>query len=90
MKRAAAAALVALAASWTTSPHAAQPDRLGPTGRWSAYTRGTAQLPPMGWNSWNAFALDISEAKLIGSAQIIVSSGLAAKGYRYIDLDEGW
>jgi len=90
VKRAAAAALLALATLWTTSPHAAQPDRLGPTGRWSAYTRGAAQLPPMGWNSWNAFALDISEAKLIGSAQIIVSSGLAAKGYRYIDLDEGW
>ncbi len=89
MKRAAATALVALAALWTP-PLAAQSDPLAPTGRWSAYTRGAAQLPPMGWNSWNAFALDISEAKLLGSAQIIASSGLAAKGYRYIDLDEGW
>jgi len=89
VKRAAATALVALAALWTP-PLAAQSDPLAPTGRWSAYTRGAAQLPPMGWNSWNAFALDISEAKLLGSAQIIASSGLAAKGYRYIDLDEGW
>jgi len=89
VKRAAATALIALAALWTP-PLAAQSDPLAPTGRWSAYTRGAAQLPPMGWNSWNAFALDISEAKLLGSAQIIASSGLAAKGYRYIDLDEGW
>jgi len=89
VKRAAATALVALAALWTP-PLAAQSDPLAPTGRWRAYTRGAAQLPPMGWNSWNAFALDISEAKLLGSAQIIASSGLLAKGYRYIDLDEGW
>jgi hypothetical protein len=44
----------------------------------------------MGWNSWNAFGSAIDEAKLIGSAQVIVDSGLAAKGYRYIDLDDGW
>jgi len=89
MKRAAVAGLLALSL-FRAGPLAAQSDPLAPIGRWSAYTRGAAQLPPMGWNSWNAFALDISEAKLIGSARIIVSSGLAAKGYRYIDLDEGW
>lgn len=68
----------------------AQSDPLAPSGRWSAYTRGAAQLPPMGWNSWNAFASDIDEAKLMGSARVIVDSGLAAKGYRYVDLDDGW
>jgi alpha-galactosidase len=84
-----ASVLLALAAA-QAAPAAAKSDPLAPTGRWSAYTRGAAQLPPMGWNSWNAFALDISEAKLLGSAEIILSSGLAAKGYRYIDIDEGW
>lgn len=68
----------------------AQTDPLAATGRWTAYTRGAAQLPPMGWNSWNAFASDIDEAKLMGSARVIVDSGLAAKGYRYVDLDDGW
>jgi hypothetical protein len=44
----------------------------------------------MGWNSWNAFNTDIDEAKILGSARILVSSGLAAKGYRYVNLDDGW
>jgi hypothetical protein len=65
-------------------------DGLAPTGRWSAYTAGRAQLPPMGWSTWNAFATDIDEDKIIGSAQRIVDTGLAAKGYRYINIDDGW
>jgi alpha-galactosidase len=44
----------------------------------------------MGWNSWNAFASAVDEEKVMGSAQRIVDSGLAAKGYRYINLDDGW
>ncbi|OYX95152.1 MAG: hypothetical protein B7Y74_05125, partial [Novosphingobium sp. 35-62-5] len=56
-------------------------------GQWSVTARGNAPLPPMGWNSWNAFGTDIDEEKVIASAQLIVDSGLAAKGYRYINLD---
>ncbi|MBO9669889.1 MAG: NPCBM/NEW2 domain-containing protein [Sphingobium sp.] len=44
----------------------------------------------MGWNSWNAFNSDINEEKVMASAKIILDSGLAAKGYRYINLDDGW
>ena len=80
----------AILAATALSPVAANAQSLAPSGRWSAYTRGAAQLPPMGWNSWNAFASDIDEAKVMGSAQAIVDNGLAAKGYRYIDLDDGW
>jgi len=69
---------------------AAPIDPLAPTGRWSAYTAGRAATPPMGWNSWNAFQTDIDEDKILGSAQRIVDTGLAAKGYRYINLDDGW
>jgi hypothetical protein len=76
--------LFAIAAS-----HAAT-DPLAPTAHWSAYTAGRAATPPMGWSSWNAFATDIDEAKILGSAQRIVDSGLAAKGYRYINIDDGW
>ncbi|MRV72638.1 alpha-galactosidase [Duganella sp. FT92W] len=65
-------------------------DPLAPTARWSAYTAGRATTPPMGWSSWNAFGTDIDEAKILGSAQRIVDSGLAAKGYRYINIDDGW
>jgi hypothetical protein len=73
----------------TASTYAA-PDPLAPTARWSAYTAGRAPTPPMGWSSWNAFGTDIDEAKILGSAQRIVDSGLAAKGYRYVNIDDGW
>jgi alpha-galactosidase len=65
-------------------------DPLAPTGRWSVVTSGRAATPPMGWNSWNAFHTDITEAKVLDSARAIVDSGLAAKGYRYINIDDGW
>jgi hypothetical protein len=65
-------------------------DPLAPTGRWTAYSTGRAATPPMGWNSWNAFASAVDEEKVMGSAKRIVDSGLASKGYRYINLDDGW
>jgi len=65
-------------------------DPLAPTARWSAYTAGHAATPPMGWSSWNAFGTDIDEAKVLGAAQRLVDSGLAAKGYRYVNIDDGW
>src|SRR5690349_7149962 len=65
-------------------------DPLAPTGRWTAYSAGRAATPPMGWNSWNAFASAVDEEKVMGSAKRMVDSGLAAKGYRYINLDDGW
>ncbi len=65
-------------------------DPLAPTGRWMERSFGTAPLPPMGWSSWNAFHTQIDEAKLRGSAQAIVDSGLREVGYRYINIDDGW
>ncbi|MET0374816.1 MAG: NPCBM/NEW2 domain-containing protein [Rhizorhabdus sp.] len=65
-------------------------DPLASTGKWSANTDGHAATPPMGWNSWNAFFTDMDEEKVLASARKIVESGLAAKGYRYVNLDEGW
>lgn len=73
----------------TTELHAA-PDPLAPTGQWSVTARGQAPLPPMGWNSWNAFNSDIDEEKLMAAAKALVDTGLAAKGYRYVDIDDGW
>ncbi|KQN36918.1 alpha-galactosidase [Sphingomonas sp. Leaf407] len=71
-------------------PAVAAGQALAPTGRWSANTAGRASLPPMGWNSWNAFYTDVDEEKVLASAKIIVDSGLAAKGYRYVNIDDGW
>ncbi|CAM3462098.1 glycoside hydrolase family 27 protein [Flavobacterium chungbukense] len=51
---------------------------------------GLAMIPPMGWNSWNTFATNIDEKLVKETADIMVSSGLAAAGYNYIVLDDGW
>ncbi|MET4895898.1 NPCBM/NEW2 domain-containing protein [Sphingomonadaceae bacterium jetA1] len=67
-----------------------QADPLQPTGRWSANQDGQAALPPMGWNSWNAFYSDVDEEKVLASARLIVEKGLAQAGYRYINIDDGW
>jgi hypothetical protein len=87
MKKSVALAVAALTMSLG---HAQDVDPLAPTGRWTAYASGQAKTPPMGWNSWNAFASAVDEEKVMGSAQRIVDSGLAQKGYRYINLDDGW
>jgi hypothetical protein len=84
------AILLALAAGLLPAAAGAQADPLAPTGRWSANTRGSAPVPPMGWNSWNAFYSDIDEEKVMASATILVDSGLAARGYRYVNIDDGW
>jgi len=80
----------ALAVVLLASASGVMADPLAATGRWSAYSRAAAQTPPMGWNSWNAFTSDLDEEKVMGSAQALVDTGLAAKGYRYVNLDDGW
>ncbi|MFT7771619.1 NPCBM/NEW2 domain-containing protein [Roseateles sp.] len=60
------------------------------TGRWQHRPVGTALTPPMGWSSWNAFRVDITEQKVLDSAKVIVDSGLAKAGYRSINIDDGW
>jgi hypothetical protein len=70
----------ALAALCT--PLAAAADPLTPTSRWSANTDGFAPVPPMGWNSWNAFNSDVDEEKVLASAQALVDTKLSLRQYR--------
>ena len=51
---------------------------------------GLAQTPPMGWNSWNTFATNISEQLVKDIADAFVTLGLKDAGYEYIVLDDGW
>ncbi|MGV7207513.1 NPCBM/NEW2 domain-containing protein [Oxalobacteraceae bacterium A2-2] len=85
-------ALCLLTAATAAQAGAAAPGAaaLAPSARWSAYTAGRAATPPMGWSSWNAFGTDIDEAKIMGSAERLVATGLAARGYRYVNIDDGW
>lgn len=49
-----------------------------------------ALTPPMGWNSWNCYRSDIDADKILRIAKGMVTSGLAARGYTYVNLDSGW
>lgn len=49
-----------------------------------------APAPVMGWASWNTFAAKINHTVIEQQAAALVSSGLAAAGYRYVNIDEGW
>ena len=51
---------------------------------------GLALTPPMGWNSWNKFACDVSETLIKETADAIVSSGMKAAGYEYVVIDDCW
>ncbi len=46
--------------------------------------------PPMGWNSWNTFAKNVSAELLMESADALVNTGLAELGYNYIVVDDFW
>jgi len=49
-----------------------------------------AATPPMGWNSWNTFIFNIDEKLILETADAMVESGMAAAGYNYIVIDDGW
>jgi len=52
--------------------------------------QGLALTPPMGWNSWNAWRRWVDDAKVRSAAEMMVQSGLAARGYTYINIDSCW
>jgi alpha-galactosidase len=56
----------------------------------SAQAPVLAATPPMGWNSWNHFAGRIDDATVRAQADAMVSSGMKAAGYTYINIDDTW
>ena len=49
-----------------------------------------ALTPPLGWNSWNVWGGSVDDAKVRAAADAMVASGLAAHGYQFINIDDGW
>jgi alpha-galactosidase len=76
----------------------AQPDSLPGTNPADATTGGgdasasgaIAATPPLGWNSWNTFECNLSEDVIKATADAMVSSGMHAAGFEYVNLDDCW
>ena len=46
--------------------------------------------PPMGWNSWNTFGENISDALIREMADAMVEGGYRDAGYEYLVIDDCW
>jgi alpha-galactosidase len=49
-----------------------------------------ALTPPMGWNSWNCWGVEVNASKIRESAHAMVSSGLINHGWTYVNIDDAW
>ncbi|MFD9793915.1 ricin-type beta-trefoil lectin domain protein [Streptomyces sp. NPDC059070] len=78
-----AAALLCLPLTGAATAHAA-PSPAPPPVRQSAAT------PPMGWNDWAHYQCGVTEQTVTANADALISSGLAAKGYTTLTVDDCW
>ena len=72
------------------------PDRIGLEGRFDSFDNGETllnkkknHLPPMGWNSWNAFGSNNNEDLTKAMVDKMVELGLDKLGYEFVVLDDG-
>ncbi|KAI0786009.1 alpha-galactosidase [Abortiporus biennis] len=56
----------------------------------NAGNNGLALTPQMGWNTWNHFGCDISEATILNSAKAMIANNLPQLGYNFFVLESGW
>ncbi|MEZ0110837.1 alpha-galactosidase [Catenulispora sp. EB89] len=68
----------------------ATPRTASTTGTTSATSATLAATPPMGWNDWAHYQCSVDESVVVANADALVSSGLAAKGYKTVTVDDCW
>jgi alpha-galactosidase len=57
----------------------------------NALDNNLARTPPMGWNSWNKFACDgLNEKVVRETADAMASNGMKEAGYQFVILDDCW
>ncbi|MCA1222387.1 glycoside hydrolase family 27 protein, partial [Streptomyces sp. 8L] len=49
-----------------------------------------ALTPPMGWNDWSYYQCGIDQRLILDQARALVETGLAAKGYNTVTVDDCW
>jgi alpha-galactosidase len=55
-----------------------------------AESNGVGATPAMGWSSWSFIRHDPTASDIEAQANALVSSGLAAAGYDYVNIDDFW
>jgi len=56
----------------------------------SAENNGLSRTPAMGWSSWSFVRRDPTAAKIMAQSDALKNSGLTAKGFVYVNLDDFW
>ncbi len=56
----------------------------------NSVSKALALTPPMGWNTWNKFACNVSDDLVRGMADAMVKSGMKDAGYQYVVIDDCW
>jgi alpha-galactosidase len=49
-----------------------------------------AMTPPMGWNDWAHYQCDFTAQTILANARALVRTGLAARGYDTVTIDDCW
>jgi alpha-galactosidase len=49
-----------------------------------------AATPPMGWNDWAHYECNFTSQTILANANALVKSGLAARGYNTVTIDDCW
>lgn len=60
-----------------------------PAMAWGAQQR-LAATPPMGWNDWAHYQCDYTANTILANARALVRTGLAARGYDTVTIDDCW
>jgi alpha-galactosidase len=55
-----------------------------------AHDSGLARTPPMGWSTWYSFGCHATDAVVRAEARALITSGMKAAGYRYVNIDDCW
>jgi alpha-galactosidase len=48
-----------------------------------------AKTPPLGWNSWDCFGMDVTESQVMATADYMAKN-MKSAGWTYIVIDMGW
>ncbi len=55
-----------------------------------ALNNGLARTPPLGWDTYNHYPCNPTEALMKAQADAMVSSGMQNVGYQYVNIDDCW